>query len=628
MSAAVLPPPVRDSLFHRMRYTPLRDVLRGHWTARLDIAGRIAAAGLPATASDVIDQVVRATRLRRIEKADVADELIAHFRDGLEAGVPADALRTRFGDVRCAARLIRRAKKRNRGIVYKSFVMALRGVAAVMILLIATYGVLVAFYLRGEVRVTRNYARELNAPVLAAADELKGWPLYRRAYLEMVGDLPDNVDKCTRLDCPGWKATGEFVAANQRSIALVREASGRPLFGRLVTAKPDEELTAGKRARLPAAAIPEPSASELENPSLIGVLLPDLSVLRTEARWLRADALVAAGGGDAARAAADIEAMLAISDHVMETPFLISDLVAIATSTMTAQLTGGMLADRPATFDEATLARLSHRFAGLNGGRSFRLRLDMERAMFEDFVQRYYTDDGHGDGHLKGNIDLVMSASDAVTMMSGISVNSSAKPLLPIASAVMASRRQLLKRYHELMDLMEKDAALPLWQRGPARAEEALEEMGRSVVERARYLPLTILLPSLSRAAYLMDIATQERDAIEVAIALELYRRAHGSYPQTLAELAPRFIPTVPPDRFDGRPLKYALRDGKPVVYSVGADRDDDGGRLPAGMRPAQAAAKAREWCEPDHVSEALARHSIANGDWVLWPPLRDEQSP
>ena len=63
-------------------------------------------------------QVVRQTRLWRNEKVDVANDLVAHFQDGLAFGhSPDDLLRT-FGDPQAAAQLIRRAKRRNRALFW------------------------------------------------------------------------------------------------------------------------------------------------------------------------------------------------------------------------------------------------------------------------------------------------------------------------------------------------------------------------------------------------------------------------------------------------------------------------------------------------------------------------------
>lgn len=70
-------------------------------------------------------------------------------------------------------------------------------------------------------------------------------------------------------------------------------------------------------------------------------------------------------------------------------------------------------------------------------------------------------------------------------------------------------------------------------------------------------------------------------DLARVAIALELYRREHGSYPATLAALAPSYLDTVPADLITGDPLHYRIKpDGTPIIYSVGLNKTDDGGLL------------------------------------------------
>lgn len=75
-----------DSFWERLRHTPLQDVLRGNIAGQLDARRVIAAAGLGDDLSAVVWQVVRKTGLWRSEKLDVARELAAHFRDGIDAG--------------------------------------------------------------------------------------------------------------------------------------------------------------------------------------------------------------------------------------------------------------------------------------------------------------------------------------------------------------------------------------------------------------------------------------------------------------------------------------------------------------------------------------------------------------
>jgi hypothetical protein len=65
--------------------------------------------------------------------------------------------------------------------------------------------------------------------------------------------------------------------------------------------------------------------------------------------------------------------------------------------------------------------------------------------------------------------------------------------------------------------------------------------------------------------------------------ALERHRLANGGYPKALADLVPRFLPTVPLDPMDGQPLRYRLNaDGSFTLYGVGPNHADDGGIMAA----------------------------------------------
>ncbi len=62
-------------------------------------------------------------------------------------------------------------------------------------------------------------------------------------------------------------------------------------------------------------------------------------------------------------------------------------------------------------------------------------------------------------------------------------------------------------------------------------------------------------------------------------MALERHRMVRGAYPAALEELVPDFLPEIPADPFDGKPLRYRLQaDGSPHLWSVGSDLVDDGG--------------------------------------------------
>jgi hypothetical protein len=74
--------------------------------------------------------------------------------------------------------------------------------------------------------------------------------------------------------------------------------------------------------------------------------------------------------------------------------------------------------------------------------------------------------------------------------------------------------------------------------------------------------------------------AEARRRVLITAIALERYHGKHGTYPASLAPLAPEFLAVVPMDFMDGQPLRYRLTDdGHFVLYSVGLNCIDDGGK-------------------------------------------------
>jgi hypothetical protein len=73
-----------------------------------------------------------------------------------------------------------------------------------------------------------------------------------------------------------------------------------------------------------------------------------------------------------------------------------------------------------------------------------------------------------------------------------------------------------------------------------------------------------------------------ERDALleglRVEIAVARHRAAEGRLPASLQALTPKYMDAMPPDPFDGQPLRYARRGSDYVLYSVGPNGKDEGG--------------------------------------------------
>ena len=66
----------------------------------------------------------------------------------------------------------------------------------------------------------------------------------------------------------------------------------------------------------------------------------------------------------------------------------------------------------------------------------------------------------------------------------------------------------------------------------------------------------------------------------QAALAIQRYRLAANKLPDTLADLVPTYLDTIPMDPFDGNDLRYKKLDmGGFVVYSIGEDLSGDGGK-------------------------------------------------
>jgi hypothetical protein len=117
--------------------------------------------------------------------------------------------------------------------------------------------------------------------------------------------------------------------------------------------------------------------------------------------------------------------------------------------------------------------------------------------------------------------------------------------------------------------------------------EEWSESMlPHSVIDRQLGMLSYMLLPGLSG---LNDAETRYQSALEcsrVLVALERFRRKNGRWPGSLDALVPAFLPSLPTDPYDGKPIRMApaIADGL-VVYSVGPDLNDDGGNIDPTFR-------------------------------------------
>lgn len=598
--------------------------------SRASAASIVADSGLPEPLGQRLLEVTGKLRLWKRERIDVAHELVSHFAEGLAKGQTAEQLLTDFGDPTHTARLISRAKRRSRPVWWK----LTRGFGFTLLALCTLYAGLAIRYASGRPTITVDYFAQLNAATLATPVEQRAWPIYLDAIM-ILPDRPTAPDAqggyqidVGRVEpgTPDWDLAARYVQENALIVAQIRAATKLPIAGHVADRSTDFNLffnfvyRPGRRpVDMPIAerAIAEqenqPQALRVFDGSLIGMTMPNLGVYSHFARLLTFDARLAASQGDASRVVANLQAVNALARHASDpSGMLFGQLVGNHIHGHNAYALGLIIANWPGVLSDADLRTISESFSEWRANPSRHddsINLEGERAMMYDLLQRTYTDDGHGDGRLV-NIDA-MRMFEAINRTSDSISTPITRylPLIngPIASQVTATRAEMQRAYDDLLASAAQIAKLPLPQQQAAWTK-AVQRYDDSALND-RHLPGSIVMPALGRASLSFTQATTQRDAAVAGIALERYRRAHGTYPATLAELVPAYLPAIPLDPWDGKPIKYLPPDANrqtPILYSVGENQIDnhgDGTLVPAPPSPGRS-----------------PKEQMSN-DQIFWPP-------
>jgi hypothetical protein len=319
------------------------------------------------------------------------------------------------------------------------------------------------------------------------------------------------------------------------------------------------------------------------------ILLPHLSVLKytSEVLCLRASAELAAGQTEAAFNDADL--LLYLSDSIREEPFIISSLVRVADlKNYAIQVIWEGLASRQ--WSEAQLRTLEARLAEPDLPRELRRNVQAERAMHNAGLDALRDDPARG----RLFADLVAGGE----LWQGAAF----RWLFP--RGWMYQEQINCSRLYEDNLPAEAEPGARVIHPGliAAKQNELVGDLaggGKSPILH-HLLFARMLVPALSGAYQKAALSQAFLDEAGIACALERYRLANGSLPETLDALSPRFIETIPHDVIDGGALHYKkTQDDQFVLYSIGWNEKDDSATVVLNKN--------------GDVVE------VAQGDWV-WP--------
>lgn len=599
---------------------------------------------LPAPLAQLVRDVVRGTRLRRAERADIALELAAHFADGLESGESVEALHASFGDPRTASRLLRRAARAKRTPFDRAFLGMLRWGSISVAAVVGIYLVSAAWLWFRRPTIAFNATERLASVMPVPEDGVGAWPQYREAMrwatpwrFGTPGERGDAVagqhlsvvaGDLSRADQEVWREAAAEIVLHRAEIDQLRAAAMQPALGYPVLhtwRQEDGEVLKGEWGKNNPPPVPPPP----HEASVFSVLLPQLGVLRESARILGADAAVAADRGEGDRAVDSLIAIFGVARHAGEHGFLVSKLVEAAIRELAVEQIVEILERRPTAFDLANLARLADALGDLRP-ESFQIGWSTERIGFEDLLQRVFTDDGDGDGVLlmgelakyakvKRTIESSSSGLGGETMEQIIGAMSA-----PAGALWLEGRRDTLARYDAYFQEMDRLAGLPLWE-----FDYDPEKWFDGRPETSRRRVFTLFAPAADKLIATQKLMISTMQATRVVVALNRFKLERGHWPVGLDELVPAFLRAIPRDPYDGHALRYELREGAPVVWSIGSDRLDDRGvpGTPQGL-PDRSAARA--WrAPPKHPfagDSARPAPRAFFGDWIIFDPARPRE--
>jgi len=303
-------------------------------------------------------------------------------------------------------------------------------------------------------------------------------------------------------------------------------------------------------------------------------LLPMVNHQRTIARLLALEANVRAHRGDAHGAAQSVQALFAATRAQEAEPLLMSQLVRVAIDGMAVDQTQRLISSVNLADDDLVMLQ--------NELRSIRFQAGQTRALIGERamgIEIFRNPSKHG-----SNVRFRIFIGDT-----------------DLAFYLQTTRRWIAASREPF------PAALDAAQ----KIKREFQSETQSPINQAHFALTAQLLPAFSASMQATARGDAGNLAMDAAIAVQRFRKANGKLPQSLDELVPDYLPSVPLDPFDGQPLRYVIDEaGAFRVYSLGRNRTDEGGVLDDvrldevfSIKQPQRNAKTTDTPEPDRDS-------------------------
>jgi hypothetical protein len=550
---------------------------------------------LPPCAAEYIAQVVRRVRYRKKVRRDIAAELTAHFEDELwncttdeDREAKARQLIEEFGDPKLLAILCRRAKKRCRPLWRKVVVRSVQAAGIVLLysalcsvrLLVGTPSLKVDYlaWLSAHTRVDRPEALNAKPDLDKAAALIQDEELLRKV-LRIRVTWPGDMNESER------RMVADLVEHNAEACVALRQAVTKPYYWVQYETAVNEPLEASPDESPPSSQVRADRADPAWafNRAVVGPL-PGYKRL---SQAFQASLLWRAYQGDVSGALDDCLVLMSFGMHLEGKGTETEQLVGIALEAMGSSEIFALL-DR-CVVSGPDRARIESRLADLCARHESPIDVTGSRAVWLALVQQTFTDDGTGNGRvLKGGLPLA-----ARNWQNGV------------ASLLLfgyPDRREMIS----LIDTLWQEYQLALEAEPAQPQHEEHEAQWKALAQKSFLLSKTA--SAMDRIIALVWRIKTGRRALLTTLAVMHYADDKGVYPPTLDALATGgYVKSLPMDPYSGRAFGYRRTENGFLLYSVGDDLKDDGGKPGLGR-------------------DGQPRLWMGDGDWVFWPAIRSSR--
>lgn len=290
--------------------------------------------------------------------------------------------------------------------------------------------------------------------------------------------------------------------------------------------------------------------------------------------------------GDTASAVTNLDTLLKLVNHWQDEPILITQLIRIAMESIASTAQWELLQATNVT--DQQLKMLQGDWDAANFARPMENALAMERdgdmllieSLRNTNSSSPWFSTGGGGGSAAGPLDQLKQMAQSAGQHAAYS--------LWRVSWAYDDELSVLRGQQAMVDSLRvvgtdgyfKDALADLDRKIAALGTNAVNNTWlRRILDDQTLALFMDLTGSLSKCLQRTMAIEVTRSIVITAIALKRYELRHGSLPPDLKALVPEFLPSVPRDPVDGKPLRYKPNpDGTYLLYSVGSDGKDDGG--------------------------------------------------